>query len=180
MPTHVALLRGVNVGGHNRISMPDLRRVASGIGLEDVATYVQSGNLVFTTTRDPAKVARELESSLASDLGVECDVVVLTQGDLVRAVEANPFPVSDPKCLHLVFRSRPLDRDEVKAVEAAVAKASEKGGSDRAEVVGATVYLHTPNGLGRSDLAARLSRSKSAGTARNWSTVSKLLALLDT
>jgi uncharacterized protein (DUF1697 family) len=179
MPTHVALLRGVNVGGRNKVPMADLRRLATELGLAEVGTYAQSGNLVFTTDLAQAKVGPDLEAALESGLGVKCDVVVLTRPVLAAAAEANPFPTDDPKGLHLSFRATPLDGDERAAVEAAQAASIAKGSEDRAAVIGATVYLYTPDGLGRSELAARLGRLKGSGTARNWSTVTKLLEMLD-
>ena len=159
--------------------MADLRRLATELGWSDVATYVQSGNLVFTSSSSVSKLASSLRDSIASDLGVACDVVVLTAAELKAAADANPFPVDEPKKVHLAFRDRRLTKDEVAAVAGAQAKSEEKGSPDRVEVVGATVYMHTPDGLGRSDLAARLGRMKGAGTARNWTTVTKLLELLD-
>lgn len=179
MRTHVALLRGVNVGGHNRLAMADLEGLAAGLGLRDVATYVQSGNLIFTSELDASTLASSLRRAIAADLGVTCDVVVVSAADLRRAVAANPFPVDDPKKLHLIFRTDPVDADGAAAVEAAQASARQKGSQDRAVVAGATLYLHTPAGLGRSDLAARLGRLKGGGTARNWSTVTALVELLD-
>jgi uncharacterized protein (DUF1697 family) len=167
--THVALLRGVNVGGHNRVPMAELREIAAALGHTAVATYVNSGNLVFATGRtDTAGLAVDLEQAIEARLGLRIDVVVLSRAELAAVVAGNPFgDPDDPKHLHAVVCQGPLPAQEHAL------------GHDRAVVVGNVLYLHTPDGLGRSVLAARLSRGAQAGTARNWSTVTMLLALLD-
>lgn len=187
MPTHVALLRGINVGSHNRVAMADLREVVTSLGHTDVATYIQSGNVVFTSTEaDTGVLAAALERAIAEALGVAPTVVVVSRYELSQVLANNPYPdETNPKCLHAVFRSRDMGADEVAAVAAAVHRAGEKGSRDEAQVVGRTLYLRTPDGLGRSELVAQLGRSGgaldagSAGTMRNWATVSKLLALCD-
>jgi uncharacterized protein (DUF1697 family) len=186
MPTHVALLRGVNVGGRNKVAMADLRKVVESLGHGDVATYIQSGNVVFTSKdTDTAAIAAELERALEEAVGVRSRVVVLSRAELAKAIADNPFPdEANPKHLHAVFLGAEVGAEEAAAVAAAERRASDKGSRDQAKVVGRTVYLRTPEGLGRSELAAQLARSNPVaggpgGTARNWATVTKLLAMLD-
>jgi uncharacterized protein (DUF1697 family) len=171
VPTHVALLRGINVGGHGRVAMADLREVVASLGYEDVATYVQSGNVVFTAE---APDAAALEAAISERLGVSPAVIVLSREELERVVDRNPWPdEKDGKHLHAIFTAGEPDAD---VVAAAQEKAS---GGDEARIVDGTLYMHTPNGLGRSKLAAELSRrGPKDGTARNWTTVTKLLAML--
>jgi uncharacterized protein (DUF1697 family) len=171
MPTHVALLRGINVGGRSKVAMADLRSVAESLGFEEVATYVQSGNVVFTAESVDAAA---LSAAIEERLGVSPAVVVLTRDELEQVVAGNPWPEeTDGKHLHVVFTAGEPDAG---VVEAAVEKV---GGDDEARVVEGTLYLHTPNGLGRSKLAAELARrGPKDGTARNWTTVTKLLAML--
>jgi uncharacterized protein (DUF1697 family) len=171
MPSHVALLRGINVGGRARVAMADLREVVASLGYEDVATYVQSGNVVFTAE---APDAAALEAAIAKRLDVSPAVVVLSREELEQVVADNPWPDErDGKHLHVVFTAGEPDADVVAAAQEKAA------GGDEARIVGGTLYMHTPNGLGRSKLAAELSRRGSKdGTARNWTTVSKLLAML--
>lgn len=171
MPTHVALLRGINVGGRARVAMADLRSLVESLGHTDVATYVQSGNVVFTAASADADA---LSAAIEDRLGVSCAVVVLSRDELARVVAANPFPdEKDGKRLHAVFSSGEPD---AAVVAAANAKAA---GGDEARIVGGTLYMHTPDGLGRSKLAAELARRGAKdGTARNWTTVTKLLAML--
>ena len=184
MRTHVALLRGINVGGHNKVAMADLRELVTSLGHTDVATYIQSGNVVFTSPEtDTVRLAEVLEGEIAERLGVPCSVVVVSREQLARVIADNPYPQeTNPKCLHAVFRRSEMSPDEIAAIAAAQRRANGKGSRDEAAVAGSTLYLHTPDGLGRSELAAQLARVNTAGgggTARNWATVTKLMALLD-
>jgi uncharacterized protein (DUF1697 family) len=172
MPTHVALLRGINVGGHGRVAMADLRELVESLGYRDVATYVQSGNLVMTANESPE--AATLSAAIEERLGVSPAVVVLSQDELEQVVAGNPWPdEKDGKHLHVIFTAGEPD---AAAVDAAQRKAS---GGDEARIVRGTLYIRTPNGLGRSKLAAELGRKgPKDGTARNWTTVTKLLDML--
>lgn len=186
MATHIALLRGINLGGRNRVAMADLRALVAGLGHTGVSTYIQSGNVLFTAPAgapEPAGIAAEMSAAIAAELGVTAPVVVLTRAELADAVAANPFPeVDDHKCLHAVFRAGPADDDLRRRIAAAVDDAAAKGSRDRAIPLGRTLYVHTPDGFGRSDLAAALTRITASaragtGTARNWATTLKLLDL---
>lgn len=180
MPSHVALLRGVNVGGHNALDMAQLREVASDLGHKQIATYLRSGNLVFTpVAAADADLGADLATALAARIGLHPMIVVLTRAELAEVVAGNPFgDVTDPKTLHAVFHPGPVAARRAAAILAAQDRAREAGSPDQARLIGRTLYLSTPDGLGRSDLAARLTRGVEAGTARNWTTVTKLLALL--
>ena len=186
MATHIALLRGINVGGRNKVSMADLRAVVAGLGHTGVATYIQSGNVLFTSDEaDTEALATALEGAIAANLGVKPAVIVLSRGDLERAVRDNPYPGEpNPKMVHAVFFRGQVPTGAAEAIEAGQRRAAERGsGKDTAQVVGGTLYLHTPDGFGRSALSEfLLGRSASpvaSGTARNWSTVTKLLSLCD-
>jgi uncharacterized protein (DUF1697 family) len=187
VPTHIALLRGINVGGRNRVAMADLRDVVTGLGHTDVATYIQSGNVVFTSKEtDTTTLAAALERAIVDALGVAPKVVVLSRSELSQVVADNPYPdEQNPKCLHAAFRNADMGPDEVAAVAAAVARARDRSSPDEARVVGRTLFLRTPDGFGRSELAAQLARAggplaaEAAGTMRNWATVTRLLALCD-
>ena len=187
MRSHVGLLRGINVGGHNKVAMTDLREITTSLGHTEVATDVQSGNVVFSSPEtDTIRAAENLERALAERLNVAPAVVVGSRGQLERVIADNPYPEeTNPRCLHAVFRRQEMDREGIAAVAQAQQRASDKGSRDQATVVGRTLFLHTPVGLGRSELAAQLARSGTAtqsgtpGTARNWATVTKLMALLN-
>ena len=186
MPTHIALLRGINVGGHNKVSMTDLRQVFESLGHTEAATYIQSGNMVFSPASavagsGNAEQAAALEQAIASATGVSPKVVVLTAGELEQVVRDNPFPdPANPKLLHAVFFATGPGPDE-ESVAAAVRRVAERGSRDQAQVKGRTLYLHTPDGFGRSELAnlllARARGAAADGTARNWATVTKLVSM---
>jgi uncharacterized protein (DUF1697 family) len=191
VPTHVALLRGINLGARNKVAMADLRAVVESLGHTDVATYIQSGNVIFTAKggagragRGTAALAAELERAVAAGTGVPARVIVLPRAELARVVRDNPYPEeSNPRAVHAVFLSGRPGADLAAAVAAAQEKAAAKGSRDTARLVGRTLYLHTPDGFGRSELAAQLvaaaggTKATVAGTARNWATVTKLLAM---
>ncbi|WP_298457106.1 DUF1697 domain-containing protein [uncultured Cellulomonas sp.] len=187
MRTHVALLRGVNVGGRGRLPMADLREAVLSLGHRDVTTYVQSGNVVLAgAVDDPAEVAAGIARALTERTPLSPDVVVLTREGLAAVVAGNPFPDEhEPTRLHAGFVQGGVGPQAPAAVADAVERARAKGSPDEACVVGGTLYLHTPDGLGRSELAAQLTRravvTACGGpiTLRNWATVTRLLAMLD-
>lgn len=184
MPTHIALLRGINVAGRNRVAMADLRRVVGSLGHTDVTTYIQSGNVVFTaaTSDPPAALAADLEQAIAAELGVPARVIVRSREELAQVVRDNPYPdQQNPRAVHAVFLAEDPGPELAGLVAAAQRKAAAKGSRDTATVVDRTLYLHTPDGFGRSELAAALvaqaGPGQAVGTARNWATVTKLLAM---
>ena len=189
MPTHVALLRGINVGGHNKVPMAQLRELVAGLGHAEVATYIQSGNVVFSAAeKDSAALAAALEEAIAATFGFKVRVVVLSRADLGRVAADNPYPDEpNPKLVHVVFLTAKPGPELAARVADARRRAEQKQPDtrDTAQVKGRAIFLHTPDGFGRSELAAQIaggSRSKAgevAGTARNWATVTKLLAMCD-
>jgi len=188
MATHVALLRGINLGGKNKVAMADLRTLVAGLGHADVSTYIQSGNVLFTALDDVdcAVTARAITEAIAATLGVAAPVVVVTREELARILADNPFPDEpDPRRVHAVVLSEPPWPELEVKLDAARAKSAKAGGTDEVLAVGRTLYLHTPDGYGRSVLAEALLRvvsspkSGATGTARNWATMTKLLELCD-
>jgi uncharacterized protein (DUF1697 family) len=184
VPRYLALLRGINVGGRNKVAMPDLRLVATDLGYTNVATYIQSGNLLFSSDgTNTAEHARALERAIAERLHVRPAVVVISATQLARTIADNPFPdEANDRCLHAVFHAAEPGAAELTRITELVGRTRAKGSSDDAVVVGRTLFLHTPDGFGRSDLAARLisgsGSATPAGTARNWATVTRLMAML--
>lgn len=173
----VALLRGVNVGGHHKLAMADLRTALTAAGCVDVATYIQSGNAALTLPQgrfaDPATWLAEIVSHAA---GFDVPVVVRTADELERVVAGNPYPVSDGKLVHAAF---------FPTAAAAAAYADIDVDAflpEHLTLSGNTVYLSLPSGAGRSPLAAELDRNTrrrhiDPGTSRNWNTVTKLCEL---
>ena len=173
MDTIIALLRGINVGGHNKLPMKELKTLLEGLGLSSVQTYIQSGNVVFQCDRtDLSILAQEITAAIGESHGFEPQIMLLRLVDLETAVSHNPFPTSDEqhKTLHFYFlESAPLNPD-LAMLEAV------KSDSEQFELRGTVFYLHAPEGIGRSKLAEKVERALGVpATARNWRTVSKVL-----
>jgi uncharacterized protein (DUF1697 family) len=190
VPTHLALLRGINLGSHKRVAMPELRAVVSALGHRDVSTYIASGNVLFSPASpagtDRAARPAELERVIAAELGVQAGVIVLSRDDLAQVIAASPYTAEpNPKAVHVIFLPGEPEPGHAGHLAATQQKAEAKGSRDEVALAGSAVYLHTPDGYGRSELAKLLSQSRgplsvrASGTARNWSTVTKLLELLD-
>jgi uncharacterized protein (DUF1697 family) len=186
MPSHVALLRGINVGGAGKVPMAQLRELVTKLGHEDVATYIQSGNIVFTPSHDnEAALAAELTEAISDAFGVRTSAIVVSRSELAAVIAANPYPDEPEKrYVHGVFLPAKPDAVARKRVADAVAASAAKGSRDEAQYVGRVLYLHTPDGFGTSELAKDLtmkqkSQAPATGTARNWNTITKLLALCD-
>jgi uncharacterized protein (DUF1697 family) len=174
--TWVALLRGINVGGARRIAMPELRATLESLGLEDVATYVQSGNVVFRRAGSRAAIRRAVEDRIEEVFGLDVATMLRSKTDLDRITARNPWPerVADPTRVHVVF----LDR---KPTAAAVAELDpDRSPPDEFLVDGSEIFVSYPNGSGRSKLTLDYfeRRLDVRATARNWKTVTKLLALM--
>jgi uncharacterized protein (DUF1697 family) len=172
------MLRGINVGGNKKVPMAQLRALLGELGHRDAKTYLNSGNAVFDSDDpDETSVARELEQALESRFGFAVPCLVRT-GDYLRAIAAAcPFPADEieGKQLHAIFYSAPADPERFADIDRKAFLPEEFRLGDR------VLYLHVPNGLGRSELAAVLSRSVRLkgidATARNWNTVRALIEL---
>ncbi|NYH50744.1 uncharacterized protein (DUF1697 family) [Nocardiopsis arvandica] len=175
MTRYVALLRGINVGGHRRIAMADLRALLGGLGYGDVATYVQSGNAVFTAgERDPADVAEEIRAAIGAGLGLDVPTVVRTGAQLRAAVDANPLAVADPAGFLVLFCSGAVDAEGLAGIDLA------RYPRERMAVVGPHVYTLHEQGLRHAKLPALVARHvDGTTTGRNWRTVLRLLELAE-
>ncbi len=175
MVAQVVLLRGINLGPRNRIAMPALRAALTEGGFEDVRTYVASGNVVLSSSLSPNKLAARCTRLIGEEFGLDIDVVVRTRDELAEVVKRNPLGdvAKDPKRYQVSFLARkPSDR-VVEKLERARAE------PERFVVAGREIYAWHPDGVGRSKLWAALA-GKGLGvtaTARNWSTVTKLLEM---
>jgi uncharacterized protein (DUF1697 family) len=173
MTVFVAFLRGVNVAGHRKIKMDALRAVHEAMGHAKVATYLQSGNVVFKgTAKSPRKLAADIERAYQSQLGLSTTVILRSASDLARIVAHCPIALSsgrDPKFLHAVLLSGQPDESAIKTLTA-------YDGPEEFRIIGDTLYVYYTYGSGRSKLS--LTRIEAAlgldGTARNWNTVTKL------
>jgi uncharacterized protein (DUF1697 family) len=175
MDTYIALLRGINVGGRNVLRMKELRALLEGLGLQDVRTYIQSGNVVFQSEEaDAAGLASEISAAIEASHGFEPRVLVLPREEVERAMAANPFSEAEaePKRLHLNFLASVPEDPDLEALQEL------KKESERFALKGKVFYLHAPEGIGRSKLYTNAERALGvAMTGRNWRTVSKIMAL---
>jgi uncharacterized protein (DUF1697 family) len=172
----VALLRGINLGARNKVAMPALRSVLESLGHEDVVTYIQSGNVVFTApSGSGSPLAAGLEAAIEKEFGFPVAVVVRTSEELQKVADSNPFLAAgaDPSALHVVFLGSPPARAAVRKLDPG------RSPPDEFEAIGAEVYLHCPDGFGRSKLGVDYFERVLGGpaTIRNWKTVTKLVEL---
>lgn len=173
--TWIALFRGINVGGNNILPMAELRNELAASGFSEVNSYIQSGNVVFragTTSRQV--LGQRLRDLVQRRWGFSPLVFLLTREDLQSAVEQNPFAEAsaEPKTLHFSFLAEPACDADLDALE------SLRASSERWKLTDTVFYLHAPEGIGRSKLAARIERVLKVGmTSRNFRTVDKLLAM---
>ncbi|HLK00884.1 MAG TPA: DUF1697 domain-containing protein [Streptosporangiaceae bacterium] len=181
MATHVALLRGINVGGRNKIAMADLRAAVASLGYDSVSTYIQSGNVLFSTGQastgqaSTAQIENAVRDVIGTSFGLTIGVIVLTRDELAAVISRNPYPDEpDPRRVHVVF----LRTEPDEAVLARLAATCE-GTRDSVTATGRALYLHTPDGFGTSELAKSSAKPAINGTARNWATTTKLLTLCD-
>jgi uncharacterized protein (DUF1697 family) len=186
------LLRGINNLGSKKVTMAELKQLVTSLGHADVMTYIQSGNVLFTPrltdgVTGPAAsagLAAELERAIADGIGVQARAVVLSREELARCIRDNPYPgETNPRLLHAVFLPEAPGSGLAAWVAEAERHVRANGSRDGAQVLGRTVYLHTPDGFPGSELRRVLARAGGptsapvAGTARNWATVCRLAEL---
>ncbi|WP_371575738.1 DUF1697 domain-containing protein [Streptomyces sp. NBC_01314] len=178
MTTYAALLRGINVGGNKKVPMGDLRTLLTGLGHTGVATYLQSGNAVFTSDHgDENSLATELTTAIEKHFGFTVDVLVRDHAYLESVREACPFPAAEleGKQLHVTYFSEPVDEARFEGIDRQAFLPEEFRLGER------VLYLYAPEGLGRSKLAETLSKPRLQkgliATTRNWNTVAKLAEL---
>ncbi|EAQ80918.1 DUF1697 domain-containing protein [Blastopirellula marina] len=175
MPSYLAFLRGINVGGKHKLPMQELIAILESLGCTNVKTYIQSGNAAFDCKqRNRGKLAAEITAAIEANKGFAPLVLLLEQHQLEAIVAANPFPAAqdDPKSLHFFFLTAPAKKPDLAALEKLTAA------DESFLLAGNLFYLHAPSGIGRSKLAEKVDRHLGvATTARNWRTVSKMLEL---
>jgi uncharacterized protein (DUF1697 family) len=175
MSSQIALLRGINVGSHNRIAMADLRGLLAELGYPDARTLVQSGNIVLSAELAPAELAAELERAIAGKFGVQTPVVVRTREELAAVVALDPLGAvaQEHKLYQVSFLSAEPDREAVAKIE------QNDFAPERFVHVGREIYAWHPGGIHNSRLARTLSDKRLGviATARNWKTTTKLLEM---
>ena len=176
MTRHIALLRGINVGGHKKVPMADLRAALEDAGFEDVKTYVQSGNVALTAKeRSPAKVGRKVEKAIEKAFGFDVAVVVRSRAEIAALIEDDPLGdvATNPTYRIVVFLADKLDRARLADVD------PEQFAPEAFALRDYELVMWAPEGQRDSKLVRTLTEKRSGvvGTARNWKTVLKLLDL---
>jgi uncharacterized protein (DUF1697 family) len=174
MPIYISMLRGINLAGHNQISMLQLRASLEQLGFERVKTYIQSGNVVFKAAKiAPDKLSKKIEDKIRSDFGFSISVLSKTPDELAKTIQNNPFlkqPGIDPSKLHVTFLSGAPADLALKKLAAIHAH------PDQFHCLDCDVYLYCPEGYGRTKLSNNAIEKLLSlrATTRNWRTVNKL------
>lgn len=176
MQTYIALFRGINVGGNNILPMKELVPVLESLGVQDIKTYIQSGNVIFwSRAADTAQLARKIGAAIRKSHGFEPQVLLLDSVKLNKVIRENPYPEAEavPNTLHVNFLAAIPPKPDLKALEMIRTE------SERFHLAGDVLYLHAPDGIGRSKLAASMERLLGVTmTSRNWNTVRKLKVMV--
>ncbi len=174
--THLALLRGINVGGKNMLPMKDLAQMFSAAGSSNVRTYIQSGNVIFEASSGAPKIVEVVTTQIEKRYGYRVPMVLRSSAQLIKTIRGNPFlpKVEDHRWLHVYFLADPPNARAVASLDAA------RSAPDAFHVLGQEIYLHVPNGMGRTKLTNAYFDSKlsTTSTARNWATVLKLAEMM--
>lgn len=179
MQTYISILRGINVGGRNAIKMQDLKDLLSKIGLKNISTYIQSGNIIFTFKKaDPKKISALINGQILSQYGFDVPVITMTVDELAQIVKDNPFlndTKKDPSYFHISFLdSNPLEENIEKI-------SGINYDPDEFVVLNKAVYLYCSGGYGETKLSNKFleTKLKVNATTRNWKTANALLNMAD-
>lgn len=177
MQTQIALLRGINLGGTNRLPMKDLTRIFAEAGGQDVTTWLQSGNVIFRAT--PLRMLTVVETvaeTISDQFGLQVPIITRNLDEMERVVQANPFLKEEKielKTLHVSFLRDHPDTSRIESL------ATDRSPPDRFQIMGRDIFLHLPTGVARSKLTNQYfdSKLRTISTMRNWKTVLKLLEI---
>ncbi|MEL6105498.1 MAG: DUF1697 domain-containing protein [Planctomycetota bacterium] len=175
METWIALFRGINVGGNNVLPMADLRASLESLKLKNVRTYIQSGNVVFeSSSKKGETIANKIAAVVKREFGFSVQVLVLHAKDFLATMSSNPFAesVADPKSVHLLFLREASNSPQIAKIDEAKAPSEDYRLTDR------VFYLHAPDGIARSKLAANVEKYLGVtATGRNLRTVTKVASM---
>jgi uncharacterized protein (DUF1697 family) len=170
--THLALLRGINVGGKNSLPMKELVQMFSGAGCTNVRTFIQSGNVIFEAPGGALGIGDAIKAKIEKRYGYRIPIIIRTSEQLLKTIRGNPFlkPGADEKALHVYFLADSPKASTIAGLDPA------RSAPDAFHVRGQEIYLHLPNGMARTKLTNAYFDSKLSTicTARNWATVLKL------
>ena len=178
MTTFVSLFRGINVGGHQMVRMDALKELYASLGFKDIVTYIQSGNIVFTSEdADLSQLPRLIEDGFAQKFGFHAKVMVRTSAEFRDIIENNPFqnqPMRESKWVVVMFLATRPERTALEDLQKTY------GGPEEICMIGQELYIYYPNGIGRSKLTLTLieKKLKTMGTGRNWNTILQLQKMI--
>ena len=178
MPAFVSLFRGINVGGHQQIRMDELKTLHASLGLKDVVTYIQSGNVVFTSDNThPAQLPVQIEDAFAQRFGFRVKVMVRSAAQLEEIIANNPFQDQPQKASNRILVLFLAHRPEKTALEDLRKSYT---GPEELRLIGQELFIYYPIGIGRSKLSLPLieKKLKTMGTGRNWNTVLQLQKMM--
>ena len=178
MTTFISLFRGINVGGHQAIRMNELKELHESLGLKNVVTYIQSGNVVFTGDDvDLAQLPKQIEDGFAQKFGFHVNAMVRTSAELRDIIENNPFqdqPMKESKWVVVMFLATRPESTALEDLQKTYV------GPEEFYLIGQELYIYYPNGIGRSKLTLTLieKKLKTSGTGRNWNTILQLQKMI--
>jgi uncharacterized protein (DUF1697 family) len=179
MPVFISMLRGVNLGPHNRIKMDALCALYQSLKCEDMRSYVQSGNVIFRSKeKNPTQLANKIQDAIGGKLGFRPDVILRTPEEFRKAIAANPFAkrrdLNPGKLLVTFLASEPNAEARAKLLAL-------KPTPEELHLIGRELYIYFPNGAGRSKLpwSSLAEKLGTTGTARNWNSVTKMLEIAE-
>jgi uncharacterized protein (DUF1697 family) len=172
--SYVSMLRGINVGGNRKVSMQILKEMYESIGMKNVRTYVQSGNVLFTTESSTSSTKERIQKEIKNAFGFDVLVLLRTKKELSELVQKSPFKQKDETKLHVTFLSQKPTDVPVEELNSA------KTGDEDFVIASQEIYLFCPNGYGVTKLSNNFfeKKLKVSATTRNWKTVNTLLAML--
>ncbi|QHW34655.1 DUF1697 domain-containing protein [Paenibacillus rhizovicinus] len=176
MTTYIALIRGINVGGKNKLTMADLKRELEAVGLDRVQTYIQSGNVVFRSEHGAGRVREEVEAAITRVSGIVAKVLIRTEAELYAIITGCPYAEEarlEGKSVHLSVLDSPLTEKQLDKLRAGISEL------DRYHVDGSSVYCHYGQSVLDSKLAGNFAKLGDGVTTRNWNTVLKLQAMAE-
>ncbi len=176
METFVALFRGINVGGHNKLPMAELTAALQQLEFDNVRTYIQSGNVVFGSTETKKEVLiKKIRELIQNKFGFDPVILLLSAGEFKKTIRDNPFlqAESEPTSLHLYFLESEAQNPDFQKLEKL------KQNNEKFKLINKVFYLYAPDGIGRSKLAAGVEKALGVPvTARNWRTVNKIMEMV--
>lgn len=180
MTTYIALLKGINVGGNNIIKMADLKQYLTAMGLSNVRTYIQSGNVLFESAKEEKILQSEIEQEIYKRFGFQVLVVLRTSEEMKQLIDQSPFPKEkieaiqaskEVEVFYVAFFNEPLSQKEVDYLS------DSKADNESFQIIGRDLYMLFNDSIRFSKLAVALPKIKAMNTVRNWKTINKLILL---